>query len=96
MLKRYLGWTEDDIQMNETMLKQERAIDDFTEFDEMQQIYDPAIYGERKVDFPGQNDEGMIPGMTPDLGGNPPGEAPIPPAPIGGSPDEDQGLPPAA
>lgn len=96
MLKRYLGWTEDDIQMNETMLKQERAIDDFTEFDELQQIYDPAIYGDRKVDFPDQNDQGMLPGMTPDLGGNPPGEAPVPPPPVEGPPDEDQGLPPPA
>ncbi len=48
MLKRYLGLTEDDIQMNEAMLKQERKItDDIGGIDELQQIYDPAVYDNR-------------------------------------------------
>jgi hypothetical protein len=96
MLKRYLGWTEDDIQMNEAMLKQERSIEDFTEFDEIQQIYDPAIYDSRKVKF-------EEPEMPQDMGGgldmNPPGEAPVPPGPVGAPPEEGgeaENLPPAA
>jgi hypothetical protein len=46
MLKRYLGLTEDDLQMNETMLKQERSIEDGT-VDELQQMYDPAVFDNR-------------------------------------------------
>jgi hypothetical protein len=53
MLKRYLGLTEDDIQMNEAMLKQERRIEDMEAVDELQQIYDPAAYDNRKdVEIP--------------------------------------------
>jgi hypothetical protein len=48
ILKRYLGLTEDDIQMNEAMLKQERNIADQEMVDELQQIYDPAVYENRK------------------------------------------------
>ena len=47
-MKRYLGLTEDDIQMNEAMLKQERNIQDQEMVDELQQIYDPAVYENRK------------------------------------------------
>jgi hypothetical protein len=47
ILKRYLGLTDDDIQMNETMLKQERSIEDQTAIDELQQMYDPAVYENR-------------------------------------------------
>lgn len=55
ILKRYLGLTDDDIQMNETMLKQERSIEDQTAIDELQQMYDPAVYENRaevKVEEP--------------------------------------------
>lgn len=48
ILKRYLGLTEDDIQMNETLLKQERSIEDQLAIDELQQIYDPAVYDNRQ------------------------------------------------
>ena len=48
ILKRYLGLTEDDIQMNEALLKQERKIADQESVDELQQIYDPAVYDNRK------------------------------------------------
>jgi len=47
VLKRYLGLTEDDIQMNEALLKQERSIENRPEVGELQQIYDPAIYDNR-------------------------------------------------
>lgn len=43
MLKRYLGLTEDDISMNEAMIKQERNIKDGLSIDQLQQIYDPAF-----------------------------------------------------
>lgn len=73
MLKRYLGLTEDDIQMNETMLKQERSIED-GKVDELQQIYDPAVYDNRGevsvpetepaaapegAETPGEGDQGL-------------------------------------
>jgi hypothetical protein len=48
ILKRYLGLTEDDIQMNEALLKQERSIEDRLDIDELQQIYDPAVYENRQ------------------------------------------------
>jgi len=41
ILKRYLGFTEDDLQMNEIMLKQERNISDNTKVADIQQMYDP-------------------------------------------------------
>jgi hypothetical protein len=44
-LKRYLGWTEEDVQMNEIMIKQERAIPeggvDDAVLPELRMIYDP-------------------------------------------------------
>lgn len=52
ILKRYLGLTEDDIQMNEAMLKQERDIDQppgDLAVHELQQLYDPAVYDNRSV-----------------------------------------------
>jgi hypothetical protein len=65
ILKRYLGLTEDDIQMNEALLKQERSIEDQEMVDELQQIYDPAVYENRQsveVKEP-------PPGEMPQLGG---------------------------
>lgn len=47
ILKRYLGLTDDDIQMNEVMLKQERNISDHPTVDELQQMYDPSAYESR-------------------------------------------------
>lgn len=42
ILKRYLGFTEDDVQTNEALLRQERAIDE--DGDDLQRFYDPAYY----------------------------------------------------
>ena len=40
-LKEYLGWTEDQIQMNEKMLKQELGIDENSSISDLRQMYDP-------------------------------------------------------
>jgi hypothetical protein len=57
VLKRYLGLTEDDIQMNEAMLKQERNISLAPGVDELQQMYDPAVYeGRENITVPGAED----------------------------------------
>ena len=47
MMKRYLGFSEDEIQMNEMMLKQERSIADDASLTDLQQIYDPAFFDNR-------------------------------------------------
>jgi hypothetical protein len=47
-MKRYLGLTEDEIQMNELMLKQELNIDESANVDAIQQIYDPVQLEARK------------------------------------------------
>ncbi len=47
LLKRYLGLTDDEIQMNEVMIKEERGIRDNTNIPALQQIYDPAVYDNR-------------------------------------------------
>ena len=49
ILHRYLGLTEDDIKMNETLLKQERAMDSAATISEIQQLYDPAVYDNREA-----------------------------------------------
>ena len=41
-MKRYLGLTEDDMQMNEKMLKQELEIDENCNVSDLRQIYDPV------------------------------------------------------
>jgi len=53
ILKRYLGLTDDELQMNEVMLKEEKNMSDNTEVPIMQQLYDDAVYKNRdplKVD----------------------------------------------
>jgi hypothetical protein len=47
ILKRYLGLTDDEIQMNEVMIKEERKITETSNISSMQQIYDPAVYDGR-------------------------------------------------
>lgn len=47
ILKRFLGFSEDDLQMNESMLKQERGIRDDQSISDLQQIYDPAFFENR-------------------------------------------------
>ncbi len=49
ILKRYLGLTDDEIQMNEVMLKEERNLQDNTLVPIMQQMYDPAVYENREA-----------------------------------------------
>jgi hypothetical protein len=48
MLKRYLGLTDDEIQMNEVMVKEERGILENTNIPSIQQLYDPAVYENRE------------------------------------------------
>ena len=47
--KRYLGLTDDDIQMNEVLIKEERDIQDTGKISALRQIYDPAINENREV-----------------------------------------------
>lgn len=47
ILKRYLGLSDDEIQMNEVMIKEERGIRDDGQYSDIRQIYDPAIYENR-------------------------------------------------
>lgn len=49
MLKRYLGLTDDEIQLNEAMLKEERSILENANVPPIQQIYDEAIYANREA-----------------------------------------------
>lgn len=56
VLKRYLGLTDDEIQMNEAMIKEERGILENSNIPSLQQIYDPAVYENREqltVEQPG-------------------------------------------
>lgn len=47
VLKRYLGLTDDELQMNEVMLKEERNLTDNAVVPVMQQMYDSAFYKNR-------------------------------------------------
>jgi hypothetical protein len=47
ILKRYLGLSDDELQMNEVMLKEERSLTDNETVPMMQQLYDPAVYDNR-------------------------------------------------
>jgi len=47
-LIRYLGWTEDQVQRNEIMIKEERGITDDNKYSDIRQIYDPAINENRE------------------------------------------------
>ena len=49
ILKRYLGLSDDEIQMNEVMIKEERGLADNTLVPIMQQMYDPAVYENREA-----------------------------------------------
>ncbi len=56
ILKRYLGLSDDEIQMNEAMLKEERGILENSNIPSMQQLYDPSVYENREqltVEQPG-------------------------------------------
>jgi hypothetical protein len=70
MMKRYLGLTEDDIKMNESMLMQERNIQEGLSVDQVQQMYDPNFEAEKvKAEEPEDDNEGK-----PDLSVAPPEE----------------------
>ena len=47
VLKRYLGLTDDEIQMNEVLVKEERHISDADSITPTQQMYDQAVYDNR-------------------------------------------------
>jgi len=49
ILKRYLGLTDDELQMNEAMLKEERGIQENANIPPIQQMYDPAVYDNREA-----------------------------------------------
>jgi hypothetical protein len=49
ILKRYLGLTDDEIQMNEVMIKEERGITEAADIPSIQQIYDPTVYENREA-----------------------------------------------
>lgn len=97
ILKRYLGLTDDEIQMNEVMVKEERAISETSSVPPLQQMYDPAVYENRDAvkvkadeegggDFGGEMDSNYDGGAsTDDLlgtgGGEPEAEPAAEPAP---------------
>ncbi len=47
VLKRYLGLTDDELQMNEALRKEEQNIEDTPEVSAIQQLYDPSVYDNR-------------------------------------------------
>lgn len=47
LLSRYLGLSDDEVQMNEVMVKEERGITDNGKYSDLRQIYDPSIYENR-------------------------------------------------
>ncbi len=49
ILKRYLGLTDDELQMNEVLLKEERGISESAVVPSLQQIYDPSVYENREA-----------------------------------------------
>ena len=65
MLERYLGWTKDEIQMNEVLVKQERGIKDMPDMDELQQMYDPAVFKNREEIKVEEPKEGGAPAEEP-------------------------------
>ena len=72
ILRRYLQLTEDEIQMNEALLKQERNIQDQEMMDELQQIYDPAVYENRQsVEVPEAPGDMGAPMNPEDMGATP-------------------------
>lgn len=78
-LERYLGWTEDEIQRNEALLKEERGISEDNKFSDIRQLYDPAIIENRepiKVEPDIEAGPGMEGGIEPGFGSEPGGELP--------------------
>lgn len=69
IIKRYLGLTDDEIQMNEVMLKEERGILEDASISPLQQIYDPAVYDNREQLTVDQPDAGADASLAGGLGG---------------------------
>ena len=90
ILKRYLGLTDDEIQMNEVMLKEERGITETDTVSPLQQMYDPAVFGNREAITVEKGDagagadagggEGTDSGFFGGTSGEPPAETPVEPA----------------
>jgi hypothetical protein len=57
ILKRYLGLTDDEIQMNEVLIKEERNLVDTAAVPILQQLYDPAVYENRNPIDASDNDQ---------------------------------------
>lgn len=97
-LKRYLGFTEDELQMNEKMLKEELNIDENANVSDLRQIYDPVMMEGRqavkvkpkfaeKEESSGGGDSAE-PGDNMDIGG---GDTGLPPEQPGSGGDLDMG-----
>lgn len=71
ILKRYLGLSDDEIQMNEVMLKEERNMTDNAAVPIMQQMYDPAVYGNRAPILVGGGDAMATGGGTDEFSTDP-------------------------
>lgn len=88
ILKRYLGLTDDEIQMNEILIKEETGISDTDSIPVIRQIYDPMVYDNRQpikkklpknVESGDSEDSGMGDMGMGDMGGDePPVEEPTP------------------
>lgn len=76
-LKKYLGFSEDELQTNEAMLRQERKIPetaDFEDITDIQMMYDPAFTDNRdpiKYEPPAEGDGGDAAGAPGDDSGAP-------------------------
>jgi hypothetical protein len=73
LMKRYLGWTEEDIQLNEMLLMQELNTDETANVPTLQQIYDPKFEDSReapKIEEPEEPEPEEAPeGENPEEGG---------------------------
>lgn len=104
ILKRYLGLTDDELQMNEVMLKEERGIQDGANVSPLQQIYDPSVYENREAvsveapegGMPGADALGGGLGQESDIGSFFPGGEAEAEAPAPETPPAAPGTPPAA
>jgi hypothetical protein len=110
ILKRYLGLTDDEIQMNEVQIKEEKNMSENGKVPIMQQLYDDAVYGNRdaiNVDAdaaqPGEGggsdefDDEPTAGLLDTFGDEPPAnnaETEAPPE-EGAAPAEEPAAPPA-
>jgi hypothetical protein len=82
ILKRYLGLSDDEIQMNELMLKEEKNLKENSKVPLMQQLYDDVVYSNREKVLPSEEDNlddssgGISGGFGGGFGGGLPEEEP--------------------